>query len=189
MHPEGLRDTSRFGILQGLISQRGAQASPQLSNSSKQSIFPDTLLLFKSRLDLTTSVVAATWCLFVVARYVSQKIKAHCLFSTNFDRNYHLGWEDIKFTRNSAVQDQVVQDHLAQGSSSLRSLASIPGSDLCPVSAVLQYFTLVPPPKHLFLLHVTRSLFACPDLCVHWSLRPLIYAAFTRQLATVSYLR
>ncbi|KAL9972505.1 hypothetical protein ACROYT_G018824 [Oculina patagonica] len=145
-----------------------------LATHQKSPITPALLLQFKSHLDLTTPADAAIWCLFTVA-FFSFLRKSNLTVSSpsSFDPTRHLCRDDIKFTSHGAVlrikwtKTLQHKDRLL-----LVPLPRIPGSALCPVSASVQYFTLVPAPD-------SAPFFSIPS---HGSLRPLTHDVFSKAI-------
>jgi len=95
---------------------------------------------------------------------------------TSFDPNRHLCRDDIKFTSHGAVL-RIKWSKTLQHKDRLLLvlLPHIPGSVLCPVSAILQYFTLVPAPN-------SAPFFCTPS---RGSLRPLTQDFFSKAIKSL----
>ena len=156
------------------LTKKGLKRVLGLATHQKSPITPALLLQFKSHLDLTTPADAAIWCLFTVA-FFSFLRKSNLTVSSpsSFDPTRHLCRDDITFTSHGAVlrikwtKTLQHKDRLL-----LVPLPRIPGSALCPVSAIVQYFTLVPAPDY-------APFFSIPS---HGSLRPLTHDVFSKAI-------
>ena len=100
--------------------------------------------LFPDRLDLTMPVDAAIWCFFfffaVTFFFFLQKSNLTLSSATAFDPNHDLCHDNTKFTRSSVVLCIKLSKTIQHMDRLLFvPLPSFTGSDLCPVSAVLQH--------------------------------------------------
>ena len=98
-------------------------------------------------LDTSIASQSALWCLFLVAFSFLHKSNLTAPSAQAFDPGRHLTREDIKFTSQGAVlriRWSKTQQH--RKGILLVPLPLIPGSELCPVTAVRHYFGLVPSP-------------------------------------------
>lgn len=148
-----------------------------LATNQKHPISALILRQFKSRLDITRPADAAVWCLFTVAFFsFLRKSNLTVPSLTAFDTDRHLCRCDLKFTQNGAVL-RIKWSKTLQNKDRLLfvPLPRIPGSDLCPVSAISHYFTLVPAPA------------SAPFFCLphHGTLRPLTHAVFTEAVKSL----
>ena len=159
------------------LTKKGLKRLLGLATQQKSPITPALLLQFKSQLDLTTPADAAIWCLFTVA-FFSFLRKSNLTTSSpaSFDPTRHLCCDDLKFTPHGAVL-RIKWSNTLQHKDRLLfvPLPSIPGSALCPISAILQYFTLVPAPA------------TAPFFCISFngSLRPMTHAVFTNSIKSL----
>ena len=159
------------------LTTKGIKRVLGLATHQKSPITPALLLQFKSHLDITTPADAAIWCLFTVA-FFSFLRKSNLTVSspTSFDPNRHLCRDDIKFTSHGAVL-RIKWSKTLQHKDCLLlvPLPRIPGSALCPVSAILQYFTVVPAPNF-------APFFCTPS---RGSLRPLTHDFFSKAIKSL----
>ena len=159
------------------LTKKGLKRLLGLTTHQKSPITPALLLQFKSQLSLSTPGDAAIWCLLTVA-FFSFLRKSNLTVSSpaSFDPTRHLCRDDIKFTSHGAVLrikwSKTLQHH---DRLLFVPLPSVPGSALCPVSAILQYFSLVPAPA------------SAPFFCIpsNGSLRPVTHGVFTNSIKSL----
>ena len=159
------------------LTKKGLKRLLGLATHQKAPITPAILGSFKSHLDLTSPQDAAIWCLFTVAFFsFLRKSNLTAPSLRRFDPTRHLCRDDIKFTSQGAVL-RIKWSKTLQHKDRLLfvPLPLIPGSPLCPVSAILQFFSLVPAPA------------SAPFFCVprNGSLRPLTYTDFTSSIKSL----
>ena len=146
------------------LTKKGLKRLLGLASQQKSPITPTILLRFKSHLDVTNASDAATWCLFTVAFFsFLRKSNLTVASLTSFDPTRHLCRADIKFSSHSAVL-RIKWSKTLQHRDRLLfvPLPSIPGSPLCPVSAIMQYFALVPAPASAPFSCILHDGVLCP---------------------------
>ena len=163
---------SCLGFLRGHINYKGSQAASRFGHTSESSNHSRW-----SHLDLTSPQDSAIWCLFTVAFFsFLRKSNLTAPSPRRFDPTRHLCRDDIKFTSQGVVL-RIKWSKTLQHKDRLLfvPLPLIPGSPLCPVTAILQFFSLVPAPA------------SAPFFCVprNGSLRPLTYTDFTSSIKSL----
>jgi len=111
----------------------------------------DTLRRMYGLLDTSVASQPALWCLFLVAFFLFlRKSNLTATSAQVFDPEKHLTQDDIKFTSQRAflrIRWSKTRQH--REGILLVPLPLIPGSELCPVTAIRHYFSLVPAPSSL----------------------------------------
>ena len=141
------------------LTKKGLKRLLGLATHQKAPITPAILGSFKSHLDLTSPQDSAIWCLFTVAFFsFLRKSNLTAPSLRRFDPTRHLCRDDIKFTSQGAVL-RIKWSKTLQHKDRLLfvPLPLIPGSPLCPVSAILQFFSLVPAPASAPFFCVPRN--------------------------------
>ena len=137
----------------------------------KHPITPPILMDIRHHLDTSLPSHSALWALFCTA-FFSFLRKSNLVVALvgSFDPSRQLTRQDIKFTASRAIlRIRWTKTLQHKGGILLIPLPSIPGSALCPVSALGNYFTLVPasPTAPLFCLSMASG-------C-----RPITYPTFS----------
>ena len=95
---------------------------------------------------------------------------------TGFDLTHHLCHANIKFSSHGAVLRSKWSKTLQHRDRLLFvPLPSIPGSPLCPVSAIMQYFARVPAPASAAFFYILRD----------GALRPMTHTIFTNSIKSL----
>ena len=156
------------------LTKRGLKRLLGTATRQKHPITPAILHQFRQQLSLELPSHAAVWALFCTA-FFSFLRKSNLTIASfgSFQPSRHLARRDIKFTESGAILRIRWTKALQHNEGILLiPLPSIPGSALCPVSALLHFFSLV-------LASLTAPLFCLPTAS---GLRPLTFSIFSTSL-------
>ena len=156
------------------LTKRGLKRLLGTATRQKHPITPAILHQFRQHLSLELPSHAAVWALFCTA-FFSFLRKSNLTVASfgSFKPSRHLARRDIKFTESGAILRIRWTKTLQHNEGILLiPLSSIPGSALCPVSALLHFFSLVP-------ASLTAPLFCLPTAS---GLRPLTFSIFSTSL-------
>ncbi len=154
-----------------ILTKRGLKRLLGIMSRQKHPITPELLLQIRRYLDTSLPSHAAIWALFCTAFFsFLRKSNLTAASANSFDPTRHLTRQDIKFTNHGAVL-RIRWTKTLQHKEGLLliPLPSIPGSALCPVSAIAHFFALVPAPP-------SAPLFCLPTASSH---RPITFSTFT----------
>lgn len=156
------------------LTKRGLKRLLGTASRQKHPITPAILLRLRQQLTLDLPSHAAIWALFCTAFFSFLRKSNLTVASCGlFDPSCHLSRRDIKFTTSGAVL-RIRWTKTLQHKQGLLLLPipSIPGSSLCPVTALLHFLTIVPAPS-------TAPLFCLPAAS---GVRPLTFSIFSASL-------
>ena len=156
------------------LTKRGLKRLLGTMPRQKHPITPEILLQMRRYLNTSLPSHAAIWALFCTAFFsFLRKSNLTVTSAQCFDPTRHLARHVIKFTTTGAVL-RIRWTKTLQHKEGLLliPLPSIPGSALCPVSAKVHFFALVPAPTSapLFCLSAASSY------------RPITFSTFTAGL-------
>ena len=130
------------------LTKRGLKCHLGTTSRQKHPITPQIVIKMDSFFDTSHSSHAAIWALFSTM-FFSFLCKSNFTVTSakSFDPTHHLTCRDIKFTSSSAVL-RIRWTKMLQHREGilLILLPSIPGSALCPKSAIVHFLALVPAP-------------------------------------------
>ena len=143
----------------------------------KHPITIDLLQRMGSALDVVVPSQAVLWCLFLMAFFLFLcKSNLTAPSALEFDPTKHLTRNDIKLSPQGAVL-RIRWSKTLQHKEGILLIPfpTIPGSPLCPVTAIQHYFQLVPADPN--------SPFVCAPKGRH--LHPITFAMFSSSLKTI----
>ena len=141
---------SSFSVL---LTTMGLKRLLGTHTNQKHPVTLEMLRRIYGLLDTSIASQSALWCLFLVAFFsFIRKSNLTAPSAQAFDPEKHLTREDIKFTSQGAflrIRWSKTRQH--REGILLVPLPLIPDSELCPVTAIRHYFSLVPaPPRSPF---------------------------------------
>ena len=151
-----------FTCFEVSLTKRGLERVLGTATRQKHPIILKILIAIHHSLDLNSPSQAMTWALFTVA-FFSFLRKSSLVSSTSsaFDCERHLTRSDIKFTPSGCFL-RIKWSKTRQHNEGIHvvPLTSIPHSPLCLVTAIHQYFSLLPaiPDDPFFCLPTATSL-------------------------------
>lgn len=156
------------------LTKRGLKRLLGTGSRQKHPITPSILHLLRQHLNLDIPSHAAVWALFCTTFFsFLRKSNLTVASGGSFDPSRHLARRDIKFTTSGAVlRIRWTKTRQHKEGLLLIPLPRIPGSALCPVSALLHYFTIVPASS-------SAPLFCLPSPS---GVRPLTFSIFSASL-------
>lgn len=154
------------------LTQRGLKRLLGTGSRQKHPITPSILHLLRQHLNL--DIPSHVWALFCTAFFsFLRKSNLTVASGGSFDPSRNLARRDIKFTTSGAVlRIRWTKTRQHKEGLLLIPLPRIPGSALCPVSALLHYFTIVPASS-------SAPLFCLPSPS---GVRPLTFSIFSASL-------
>ena len=156
------------------LTKKGLKRILGTTTTQKRPITAQILQQFRIHLRQDCPSHAAIWCLFLVAFFsFLRKTNLTASSAARFSPQNQLTRGDLKFTESGAVLRIRWTKTLQHKQGILMvPLPSIPGSDLCPISAIKHFFKLVPAPQ------------SAPFFCLPTSsgLRPITAHTFTSSL-------
>ena len=153
------------------LTKRGLKRLLGVQSRQKHPITPKILMDIRRHLDTSLPSHSALWALFCTAFFsFLRKSNLAVAEAGSFDPSRHLTRQDIKFTPCVAfLRIRWTKTLQHKEGILIIPLPSIPGSAICPVSALGNYFTLVPASS-------TAPLFCLP---MAFGCRPITFSTFS----------
>ena len=153
------------------LTKRGLKRLLGTTTHQKLPITPTILLEIRHHLDMSLPFHFAIWVLFCTAFFpFLWKSNLTVASATSFDASCHLTCQEIKFTASGAfLRIQWTKTLQHKEGLLIIPLPSIPGSMLCPATALLHFFSLVPASP-------SAPSFCLPATSGH---RPITFATFS----------